>query len=371
VDALVVRTLGQCEMSSGATLNSQSPLPPIGSAGTSSPSSSTSAQHSLGFPGSFSAEMILDRPQASAGETPSSEKLESEMLVLRSRVEQQSDLIMMLKTRNDELSTEIDGMKSTVSRVGLEKTKIMLAKDKVVKELNTLQDRFDTLAKQHQQMIELKDEHKTAKKRLQGQVNVLTAQVETITETLEAEHKSEKETLRAQLGGAQAELAKVQQELKTSTVTAAAKLDTAVQDGAAIRSKYDALAKQHDALKLQLAKEKNQSTATIKRLTADEKGASEAAKRASAKAETLGDELHSSEAAARAARDEANELKRRLKKESASSQVADANSELQAAIHSMKSTKQEYEAYKKYSTDLLKKEKEMNQRLRHLHASGP
>ena len=63
-------------------------------------------------------------------------------------------------------------------------------------------------------------------------------------------------------------------------------------------------------------------TPTTNRLTADEKGASEAAKRASAKAETLGDELHSSEAAARAARDEANELKRRLKKESASSQVA-------------------------------------------------
>ena len=122
------------------------------------------------------------------------------MFVLRSRVEQQSDLIMMLKTRNDELSTEIDGLKSSVRKAGLENTKLTLAKDKVVKQLNTLQDRFDTLAKQHQQMIEIKDEHKTARKLLQGQVDVLTKKVQTITETLEEEHKSEKDSLRTQLG---------------------------------------------------------------------------------------------------------------------------------------------------------------------------
>ena len=57
-------------------------------------------------------------------------------------------------------------------------------------------------------------------------------------------------------------------------------------------------------------------------LIADEKGANEAAKRANAKAETLGDELHASEAALQAVRDEAKDLKVRLKKESASSQVA-------------------------------------------------
>jgi len=361
-------------MSSSTPLNSQNPLPPIGSSGPASPSSppSINQKRSLGFPGSLGpAEMIVDQPAMGTETASTAEKAAGEMLILRSRVEQQSDLIMMLKTRNDELSTEIGSLKSEAKTTGLAKTKLSLEKDSIAKELATLQDRFDTLAKQHQQMIEIKDEHKAARKKLQGQVDELTAQVQTIAATLQAEHKSEKDSLRTELAHAQSELAKVNLEFEKQTASAASKLNKAVEEGVSFRCKYETLAKQHDALKIQLAKEQRQSAAAIKRLAADEKRASEAAQRASTKAETLGDELHASEAAARAARDEALELKARLKKESASSQVANANSDLQAAVHSMQSIKQEYAAYKKYSSDLLKKEKEMNQKLRHLHASGP
>ena len=50
-------------------------------------------------------------------------------------------------------------------------------------------------------------------------------------------------------------------------------------------------------------------------------------------------------------------------------QVLAAQSELEVARHSAASIQQEYAAYKKYSSDLLKKEKEMNQRLRNLNPS--
>lgn len=294
-----------------------------------------------------------------------------EMLILRSRVEQQSDLIMMLKQRNDDLSNEIVELKSTVSKAGIANVKLANDKDTVVRELSVLQDRFDTLAKQHQQMIEIKDEHKTARNKLKLQVDALTSEVKTIADTLDAQHKSEKDSLRTKLDSSKAELARVREEFAKSTAIGAAKLEASQKESSTFRAKYDALAKQHDALKIQLSKEQKQAASTIKRLTADEKAASDAAKRSSAKAESLSDELHASEGAARAATDEVQKLKVRLKKESASTQVANANEELQSAVHSMQSIQQEYDAYKKYSSDLLKKEKEMNQRLRHLHASGP
>ena len=296
---------------------------------------------------------------------------EEPIVMLQSRVEQQSDLIMMLKMRNDGLQTEITALKGTLSASGLEKVRLETSKDAVMKELATLQDRFATLAKQHQQMIEFKDEHKTARYALKRQVDELTAQIKTITDTLEAEHKDEKVTLQTQLTTSQGMLESLQQELQFLTLAASEQSKQANSETSDIRLKYDALVKEHNQLKTVVQTDRAKSEKMIKRLQEDEKVTSTAAKNATARAEQLGAELHASEGAARAALDEVKQLKKRLKKESATAAVSDAKSQIEVAVSAMESVKQEYSAYKKYSSDLLKKEKEMNSRLRHLHASGP
>jgi chromosome segregation ATPase len=286
-------------------------------------------------------------------------------------VEQQSDLIMMLKQRNDDLQKEITTLKGTLSASGMEKVRLETAKDAVVKELATLQERFATLAKQHQQMIEIKDEHKTARYALKEQVDKLAAEIKTITEKLDEEHKDEKASLRTQLTATQKQLADAQQELQRTASAASKQSNQASTTTADMKAKYDALVKDHDKLKTLLQTGKTKSDKTIKRLQGDEKAASTAAEKAIARADHLGTELHASEGAARAALDEVKQLKAKLKKESANAVVTGARAEIEAAVQAMESVKQEYSAYKKYSSDLLKKEKDMNNRLRHLHASGP
>ena len=90
----------------------------------------------------------------------------TEKAMLRSRIDEQSQLIMILKKRADEVSEKT----RTVDRINKElvdfrdSSKDML--DYELKKSNMLSKRFDELAYNHEEMIKIKDEYKRSNKEL-------------------------------------------------------------------------------------------------------------------------------------------------------------------------------------------------------------
>lgn len=95
-----------------------------------------------------------------------SEDDKSENAMLRSRIDEQSQLIMILKQRADDVSRK----SQTLDKINKEmmefreNAKEML--DGEIRKYNILNARFDDLASNHQELIKIKDEYKRSNKDL-------------------------------------------------------------------------------------------------------------------------------------------------------------------------------------------------------------
>jgi len=292
-----------------------------------------------------------------------------EVMILRNRVEQQSDLIMMLKNRNDDLQGELTSTREQLTASGKEVAKATAAKTKASRSLDLINSRFGQLADQHEKMIVIKDEHKTDKKKYKLQCDELTEELKTIVGRLEAKSKSRIKTLEAAEMAARLEverlrgLLQVQTKESTDSVEAATKRADGVQeDSDRFQRERDRLRDQLDSISAGTSKQLDQ----LKKSSAVAKADLEATTK---KLQMTEGRLGAAEVEGHAAKAKVVDLEARLAKETASALVGEAQEQLEAALHQIKSVKQEYGAYKKYSADVLKKEREMNQRLRHLHAS--
>lgn len=82
--------------------------------------------------------------------------------VLRSRIEEQSQLICVLKQRNDQLLAKVNAAESQNERLIQAQSilKTQLIEDN--KRFDRLEDHFNTLAANHQEMIKIKDDYKVS-----------------------------------------------------------------------------------------------------------------------------------------------------------------------------------------------------------------
>ena len=89
-----------------------------------------------------------------------SEDDKSENGMLRSRIDEQSQLIMILKQRADDVSRKSQTLEKINKEMieFRENAKVML--DGEIRKYNILNSRFDDLASNHQELIKIKDEYK-------------------------------------------------------------------------------------------------------------------------------------------------------------------------------------------------------------------
>lgn len=303
---------------------------------------------------------------ASAGGT-------NDPVVLRSRIEQQSDLIMLLKRHNDAMNLENKTMTSQLQREKQGCRAASADKQKAVAAYDQLERRFRTLSSQHDELIVIKDEHKAEKKRLQETVRGFEVELLVAKERWKAESETALAALEAQVTaleqtGKQQTAVLKQAEIEIATTKAAAVAANREAAASLKASKIQAagLEEQIDNLKAQLA------DATSK--------AKQAATQAAEQAGKLTTRLAAAEKeveAVKAGREAKHkELTLVLANLAAmESQLAKgkeewaATPELEDVNGQLAKLQREYAAYKKYSKQLLDNEKEVNARLRTLNDS--
>lgn len=294
-------------------------------------------------------------------------------VVLRSRIEQQSDLIMLLKRHNDAVNLE---NKNMVSQLAREKQGCEAAKNdkqKAVAAYSKLEGRFRTLSSQHDELIVIKDEHKADKKRLQEKVRGFEVELQIASDRWKAEGEAALAALEAQVKSLEQDGRKHTASLKQ------AEIEITTTQAAAVAANREAAASLKES-EVRAAGLEHQIK-TLNAQLGDAAGkAKQAAARATAHTSKLTADLAASEkdaVAAKAGRDAEHEtLAQALAKLAAlESQLAKgkedwaATPDLEDVTGQLAKIHREYAAYKKYSKQLLDNEKEVNARLRTLNDS--
>lgn len=294
-------------------------------------------------------------------------------LVLRSRIEQQSDLIMLLKRHNDAVNLENKNMTSQLSR---EKQGCRVAKadkQKAVAAHEKLEGRFRTLSSQHDELIIIKDEHKAEKKRLQEKVRGFEVELQIARDRWQAEGETALAALEAQVTALE------HTGRQQTAAIKQAQIDIATTQAAAVAANREAAAALK-ASKIQAAGLEEQTKQLQAQLADATSKAKQAAARAAAQAGKLTTSLAAAEKEAEAAKSgrtaKHQELTLALANLAAmESQLAKgkeewaATPELEDVNGQLAKLQREYAAYKKYSKQLLDNEKEVNARLRTLNDS--
>eukprot|EP00038_Savillea_parva_P027975 m.62538 g.62538 ORF g.62538 m.62538 type:complete len:306 (+) comp8095_c0_seq3:125-1042(+) len=281
----------------------------------------------------------------------------NEQLVLRSRVEQQSELIMMLKTHNDNMSRELRDLEKSRAAALEAATRADRERADLGKRYTELDDRFHLLASNHKETVVFMEEHKADKERLSARLSELTSSLSSLSkEELEAA-KSALEAAEAKAAAAQQRSLQLETRVSTMTASRAAvdkRMATAearsvelTQQLNAERTRADAAEKSNATLKVDVAKlESRLSTATS------------AVERVTAELSVIKAQVSSNQAEIAAVTKERDSLQK---------EIAELQQRLGEGGHAeLAKVQKEYHAYKRYSTQLLQKEKEVNARLRHL-----
>jgi len=94
--------------------------------------------------------------------------------VLRSRIEEQSQLICVLKQRNDQLLAKVNASESQNEKLVQSQGILRQQLKDDSKRFDRLEDHFNTLAANHQEMIQIKDQYKTSNEHLRSENEKLT-----------------------------------------------------------------------------------------------------------------------------------------------------------------------------------------------------
>ncbi|KAH3754973.1 coiled-coil domain-containing protein 89-like [Dreissena polymorpha] len=312
----------------------------------------------------------------------------TENAMLRSRIDEQSQLIMILKTRADEAFTRIQ----TLERINEELTSFRdNAKEQLqseIRKFNILDGRFNDLASNHEEMIKYKDEYKRVNgelrrendklkddnaklfskaiqekddmiRQLEGKLITAKDQCSTLDtkykqavqegrvqeEGLRRDLHESEERLRGELRDLTRKLNDSEERLKAANYKLQSQLSTQHSADAEMMKKLQQVTKEKDEL-LDLAmqrgkiiqKEQTDNKAFKKRIEEMEK----------------------------AVLDMQDKFEREAAAVNSNRAVKKLRDDLQQAESIKTEVTKEFEAYKKHTTALLKKEKELNERLRHL-----
>ncbi|NXL51501.1 CCD89 protein, partial [Podilymbus podiceps] len=315
---------------------------------------------------------------------------ESEKALLHSRLEQQHQLICMLKKKADDARKRCSGLEQLNAELEKLRTEDAVKMKTQMQRIQHLEQRFMDLANNHEKMIQFKDEHRkrhmqlweenkrlrqenntlfsqTAKEKdaevlqLAAQARELSQQLDSLQEKCACESRRaqerEKELLEAQSQQASAHAREIDS-LKTQLQCLEEKHQLTVTKAELAEGQQRAQSSQLQA-KLERAKEEKERLLNL----AVERG--KALQDKQWEIQQLGKKLETAERARQRAG-------KRLAKEAA---AADNDLKVQELRRQLESSKQAYnqlslqfDAYRKHSTELLTKEKALNVKLRHFIA---
>ncbi|XP_006636594.1 coiled-coil domain-containing protein 89 [Lepisosteus oculatus] len=312
----------------------------------------------------------------------------TESALLRSRIDEQSSLICILKQRADEMLLRCQALERINSELETLREDVHKELENERKRSSQLEQRFLDLAANHQELINFKDEYKRQNaelkeenerlqqenenlfcKELQEKEEVilqLTQELKDLAEQhkiLEAEYKEKTNGFQTKLkeliithqtkeASLQGELQDTQKQLKDA-VEMCTELDLQLRramekdalEESQLQQKLEALVKEKDEL-LDLSMQRGRIIQDKQKEIQELEEKREEAEKARATAE----ERFEKEAAA---------VEANLK-------VQDLQRCLDESEQSYNDLKKDFEAYKKHSSDLLAKEKELNAKLRHM-----
>eukprot|EP00045_Choanoeca_perplexa_P019112 m.293770 g.293770 ORF g.293770 m.293770 type:complete len:310 (-) comp31453_c0_seq1:24-953(-) len=304
----------------------------------------------------------------------------SEIDILRSRLEEQSELIMLLKRRNEEAENKLSA--ATAARSTARASTYQNEQDAAALEsrLQQLQLQFDTLSSNHEKLVAFKDDYKQQNSRLRVENEALqrkarVQEAATADAVLEAgkdleqqlhETRAKEQALHSRLLLTEKDVKDLQQELNAEKIQHAA---TRSSSGAERLSLQEELATTRTMLETKLAKlqlcldqqqqQYQNSIASVKSLKKEldaVRSQADMAEVARQQAETQRDIALKEAAAAR----------QQAASNSTDALVAHAQQHAADARRETEDLRQEYLAFKQQNQALLQKEKDMNARLRRL-----
>ncbi|XP_048756997.1 coiled-coil domain-containing protein 89-like [Ostrea edulis] len=317
-----------------------------------------------------------------------SEDDKKENAMLRSRIDEQCQLIMILKQRAD----DVQGKSSTLERINKELIEFrgnaqeMLNAE--IRKNTLLEKRFDELASNHQEMIKIKDEYKRSNQDLRqensrlrdenarlfsGAITEKDQQIADLEKRLaglkeqsssqEIRQRQSIQDLKVQEQELQRKVETLQEQYKTDVKNLNSKLQEAEErlKGAnyKLQNQLDnkRSADQESQTKIQsLTKEKDELLdLAMQRGKIIQKEQSEN-KKLQKKMEEMEKSIRSME----------DKFEREAATVNANLQVRKLRDELSSTEARCKEVMRDFETFKKYSNTLLQKEKEINERLRHL-----
>ncbi|XP_060600942.1 coiled-coil domain-containing protein 89-like [Ruditapes philippinarum] len=312
----------------------------------------------------------------------------TENAMLRSRIDEQSQLIMILKNRADEAFSRT----STLERINKELTEFRdNAQENInheIRKFNILDKRFNDLASNHEEMIKYKDEYKRVNVELRQENDRLKDENARLFSKAIVEKDDKIRLLEGKLASVKDQYSSLETKYRQAIQEGRAREETLRQEIQAIQDKMkiDIKALQHklsdteERLKGANYKLQNQidgrqnavseATSKIQQLTKEK---DELLELAMQRGKIVQKEQSDNKVLKKKITDMEKsvfEMQEKFEREAAAVNANRAVKKLRDDLDDAESrandVTKEFDAYKKHTTALLKKEKELNERLRHL-----
>lgn len=299
----------------------------------------------------------------------------SENGLLRSRIDQQCELICILKQRADESLKKSTSLEEETSELKTHRDEILAVLHNETRKYAVLEKRFFVLNQNHEELIKIKDEYKTENEKLRIENSCLRKENEGLFGDLVQERDSQIQQLRDEA-----------RSLQEKYQAAKAKERTALENLASLEKKHNEQAeklrkeiitllkeaeeqhrKSEEKFKI-FTSEKDESQVKVQAIT---KERNEFAKLALERGRAL-EEKHREikelclklEETERSLKETEDKFVLELRTMSVNAQVIRLKKQLEDAERRQQESAKEYDAYKRHMATLLGKEKELNTKLR-------
>ncbi|KAM9319927.1 coiled-coil domain-containing protein 89 [Gastrophryne carolinensis] len=300
--------------------------------------------------------------------------------MLRSRLDEQSQLICMLKQRADEAALRCQSLEETNDRLEKQRAEahglLMAERHKGAQ----LEERFNLLADNHQQIIRFKDDYKRHNDELRAQCALLREQRH--TELLAAERNCQE--LRAQLEAANTQLSQQGARYREELTTLQLQLDTQAKDLQGKSEEIESLTRRLENSEETCGRVKEELSHLMDVRKTEQKEAEKKAEELNKERQELlllcmergrslqerqkdaAEMANRLQSAEQAWRDAEERFQSAVTEVDADARVVELNSRLRDREMELEQTRKAFDGYKKHSGQLLAKERELNAKLRHL-----
>ncbi|EDO43644.1 predicted protein [Nematostella vectensis] len=281
----------------------------------------------------------------------------SENSMLRSRIDQQAELICILKQRADECTKKSIGFEKENKEIKAVREELLESIHTERKKHALLKQRFDVLNANHQEMISIKDSYKTQNKKLRSENEKLVHENEVLFAEKVKERDQEIERLREESKQLQANCSLAGQRLEQERVH---------HEACDFIGKESETAGQLESVKHQLSMQRDQATAALKERDEFAQLAVDRGKALKEKQQENVQLSASLEEAEKTLREMEDKFASELHAMSSNAQVQRMKKQVDEMERMYHAQQKGYQAYKKHTSALLEKEKRLNDKLRSL-----